>query len=91
MSAAKERIGVVGAGLMGAEIAFVFAMAGHDVLLTDRSEASLTAALGGAVVLRRSHTLQPDEAAKRHRIRPADQPRAPGPGATSAAGAIEGV
>jgi 3-hydroxybutyryl-CoA dehydrogenase len=30
---------------MGAEIAFVFAMAGHDVLLTDRSEASLTAAL----------------------------------------------
>jgi 3-hydroxybutyryl-CoA dehydrogenase len=35
----------VGAGLMGAEIAFVFAMAGHDVLLTDRSEASLTAAL----------------------------------------------
>ena len=45
MSAAKERIGVVGAGLMGAEIAFVFAMAGHDVLLTDRSEASLTAAL----------------------------------------------
>jgi 3-hydroxybutyryl-CoA dehydrogenase len=45
VSAAKERIGVVGAGLMGAEIAFVFAMAGHDVLLTDRSEASLTAAL----------------------------------------------
>jgi 3-hydroxybutyryl-CoA dehydrogenase len=45
VSAAKERIGVVGAGLMGAEIAFVFAMAGHDVLLTDRNEASLTAAL----------------------------------------------
>jgi 3-hydroxybutyryl-CoA dehydrogenase len=45
VSAGQERIGVVGAGLMGAEIAFVFAMAGHDVLLTDRSEASLTAAL----------------------------------------------
>ena len=35
---AGERIGVVGAGLMGAEIALVFALAGHDVLLSDRSE-----------------------------------------------------
>jgi 3-hydroxybutyryl-CoA dehydrogenase len=41
----KEKIGVVGAGLMGAEIALVFALAGHDVLLSDRSEELLTAAL----------------------------------------------
>jgi 3-hydroxybutyryl-CoA dehydrogenase len=42
---AKERIGVVGAGLMGAEIALVYALAGHDVLLSDTSEANLAAAL----------------------------------------------
>ena len=42
---AKEKIGVVGAGLMGAEIALVFALAGHDVLLSDRSEELLAAAL----------------------------------------------
>jgi 3-hydroxybutyryl-CoA dehydrogenase len=41
---AKEQIGVVGAGLMGAEIALVFALAGHDVLLSDRSEELLKAA-----------------------------------------------
>ena len=41
----NEKIGVVGAGLMGAEIALVFALAGHDVLLSDRTEALLTAAL----------------------------------------------
>jgi 3-hydroxybutyryl-CoA dehydrogenase len=41
----KERIGVVGAGLMGAEIAFVHALAGHDVKLTDRDEPALIAAL----------------------------------------------
>src|SRR5438132_4355138 len=40
-----EKIGVVGAGLMGAEIALVFALAGHDVVLSDRTEALLTAAL----------------------------------------------
>lgn len=34
----KEKIGVVGAGLMGAEIALVFALAGHDVVLSDRSQ-----------------------------------------------------
>ncbi|MCO5089649.1 3-hydroxyacyl-CoA dehydrogenase family protein [Bosea sp. (in: a-proteobacteria)] len=32
-----ERIGVVGAGLMGREIALVFALAGYDVLLADQS------------------------------------------------------
>jgi len=41
----KEKIGVVGAGLMGAEIALVFALAGHEVLLSDQSEAALTGAL----------------------------------------------
>ena len=39
------KAGVVGAGLMGAEIALVFALGGHDVLLHDRSEEALTAAL----------------------------------------------
>ncbi|HWU94487.1 MAG TPA: 3-hydroxyacyl-CoA dehydrogenase NAD-binding domain-containing protein, partial [Sphingomonas sp.] len=39
------RAGVVGAGLMGAEIAFVFALAGMDVLLHDRDPAALEAAL----------------------------------------------
>src|SRR6267154_1220725 len=41
----KEKVGVVGAGLMGAEIALVFALAGHDVLLSDRTEAELKTAL----------------------------------------------
>jgi 3-hydroxybutyryl-CoA dehydrogenase len=39
------KIGVVGAGLMGAEIAFTFAYAGHSVLLNDRSEEALQSAL----------------------------------------------
>lgn len=38
---AHEKIGVVGAGLMGAEIAFIFANAGHSVLLTDQSAEAL--------------------------------------------------
>jgi 3-hydroxybutyryl-CoA dehydrogenase len=42
---AKERVGVVGAGLMGAEIALVFALAGHEVRLSDTGEAQLSAAL----------------------------------------------
>src|SRR4051812_49671200 len=41
----KEKIGVVGAGLMGAEIGLVFALAGHEVLLSDQSEAALSGAL----------------------------------------------
>ena len=44
------KAGVVGAGLMGAEIALVFALAGHDVLLHDRSGDALERAverLGG--------------------------------------------
>jgi 3-hydroxybutyryl-CoA dehydrogenase len=46
-----KNIGVVGAGLMGAEIALVFALAGFDVILADRSEEVLTSAL------QRLHTL----------------------------------
>jgi len=42
---AEMRIGVVGAGLMGAEIALVFALAGMEVLLHDRDPAALDAAL----------------------------------------------
>lgn len=39
------KAGVVGAGLMGAEIALVFALGGHDVLLHDRCEDALAAAM----------------------------------------------
>src|SRR3979490_3402651 len=45
IAVSSEKIGVVGAGLMGAEIALVFALAGHDVLLSDRGEAELKTAL----------------------------------------------
>jgi len=45
MPEAREKIGVVGAGLMGAEIALVFALAGHDVVLSDRSAEPLSAAM----------------------------------------------
>ncbi|MGY4408209.1 3-hydroxyacyl-CoA dehydrogenase family protein [Bradyrhizobium sp. USDA 3315] len=44
MAARKERIGVVGAGLMGAEIALVHALAGHNVILCDRTEEALSRA-----------------------------------------------
>jgi 3-hydroxybutyryl-CoA dehydrogenase len=43
---ADETIGVVGAGLMGAEIALVYALAGHRVLLHDVSAERLAAARG---------------------------------------------
>jgi len=36
-----SKVGVIGAGLMGGEIALVFALAGHFVLLNDRDQASL--------------------------------------------------
>lgn len=39
------KLGVVGAGLMGAEIALVFALAGHGVLLQDLSEEALSRAV----------------------------------------------
>jgi len=41
----NEKIGVVGAGLMGAEIALVYALAGHDVLLSDTSDEHLATAM----------------------------------------------
>jgi 3-hydroxybutyryl-CoA dehydrogenase len=40
-----EKVGVVGAGLMGAEIGLVFALAGHEVVLSDTGEAPLKAAM----------------------------------------------
>lgn len=40
-----EKIGVVGAGLMGAEIALVFALAGHEVWLNDRDQTALDRAV----------------------------------------------
>src|SRR4051812_30334348 len=45
LSAPEPKIGVVGAGLMGAEIALTFALGGMDVLLNDRDPAALDAAL----------------------------------------------
>ncbi len=44
MNGSGEKIGVVGAGLMGAEIALNFALAGHSVLLSDRSDELLASA-----------------------------------------------
>lgn len=47
----RKKVGIVGAGLMGAEIALVFALAGRDVLLHDRDEPSLNRALDRLRVL----------------------------------------
>ena len=47
----KERVGVVGAGLMGSEIALVYALAGHDVRLADRSLDQVGAALARLVTI----------------------------------------
>jgi 3-hydroxybutyryl-CoA dehydrogenase len=41
----KEKAGVVGAGLMGTEIAFVYALAGHAVRLADRDPESVSRGL----------------------------------------------
>ena len=41
----SERIGVVGAGLMGREIALIFALAGYQVLLADQSAELLGSAM----------------------------------------------
>src|SRR5690242_21929397 len=43
--AAKARIAVIGAGLMGHGIAQVFALAGHDVTITDAHKPTLDSAL----------------------------------------------
>jgi 3-hydroxybutyryl-CoA dehydrogenase len=45
MSNAFSQVGVVGAGLMGAEIALVHALAGHHVFLVDRTLEALDTAL----------------------------------------------
>lgn len=42
---AFSRVGVIGAGMMGSEIALVFAMAGYPILLADRELAQAEAAL----------------------------------------------
>jgi 3-hydroxybutyryl-CoA dehydrogenase len=44
---AIDKVGVIGAGLMGAEIALVCALAGKDVLLNDLSEEQLARAMDG--------------------------------------------
>jgi 3-hydroxybutyryl-CoA dehydrogenase len=41
-----EKIGVVGAGMMGSEIALVFALAGHPTILSDRERALAERAVG---------------------------------------------
>jgi len=51
LTAAEPKIGVVGAGLMGAEIALVFALAGMDVLLHDSDAETLDRALARLVTL----------------------------------------
>lgn len=48
MAEEAVKVGVVGAGLMGSEIAFVYALAGFDVLLADRD---ISAAKAGLVRL----------------------------------------
>lgn len=45
MVLSAERIGVVGAGMMGSEIALVFALAGHDVKLNDADAGRLKSAM----------------------------------------------
>lgn len=47
----SKKIGVVGTGLMGAEIALVFAQAGHNVLLNVRDQVSLDRATARLRVL----------------------------------------
>lgn len=66
---AFEKIGVVGAGMMGAEIALVMALAGKNVLLTDRDQGLLDKATGklGAVL---------DKGVERGFYEPADKERA---------------
>jgi 3-hydroxybutyryl-CoA dehydrogenase len=68
-----DRVGVIGAGLMGSEIALVAALAGKQVLLTDTSEEALARALGNldAVLdkgIRRGFYQEADKAAALGRI-----------------------
>lgn len=62
------RCGVVGAGLMGREIALVFALAGHTVRLHDRADEALTSAMArlGEILdkgIARGHHAEADRAA----------------------------
>lgn len=52
------RIGIVGAGEMGAGIANLAALSGHDVVLIDVDEAALTRAMGRIKLERRMRRLQ---------------------------------
>lgn len=45
------RIGIVGAGMMGSEIGFVLALAGHEVLLTDQTPERVDAAIAKLAVV----------------------------------------
>ena len=70
------RMGVVGAGLMGREIAFVYAMAGWDVVLLDRTREQLDQSLGilGELVakgVKRGLFAEQDAEAALGRLRPA--------------------
>jgi 3-hydroxybutyryl-CoA dehydrogenase len=44
MTPVQGTIGVVGAGLMGAEIAFIYALAGRDIILCDKTDEALSRA-----------------------------------------------
>lgn len=44
MTTKQQRIGVIGAGMMGSEIALTFGLADHEVLLSDAAEERLAAA-----------------------------------------------
>lgn len=71
-----ERVGVVGAGTMGAGIAQLCACAGIETLLCDANEDALRAGLGRietslAKRVERGRTTEPEAAAARARVRPA--------------------
>ncbi len=68
---ALTKIGVIGAGMMGSEIALVMALAGKHVRLTDRDQAALDKAMANlAGVL--------DKGIQRNFYKPEDKPRALG-------------
>jgi 3-hydroxybutyryl-CoA dehydrogenase len=74
---AFQKVGVVGAGQMGAGIAQVFAQAGTEVLLTDARPAALAAAKGGiggslARVVKKGLMTEADAAAALARITTVD-------------------
>jgi hypothetical protein len=44
MATNQKTVGVVGAGLMGAEIAFIYALSGRDIILCDKTAMALSGA-----------------------------------------------